>query len=306
MVTVPIIHYNVRAEYDAGLTMSKNEPFELAGGRDFISGIYNYCDRWCEKCPFTSRCRVYSTEAADPDLDDPEVHDINNAKFWRKLESIFREAHEMMANWAEETGVDLESIDAEAAIAEHRQQEQEVDEHQLSLLARQYAQTVREWFEEEFVTEQNVHDDMMVDADGAPEIDVARAAEVLRWYQFFVAAKVIRALMSRTRSDHSLVETTAGDDPFAEAVEDDEDDFDAAPDYVQEDGNGSAKIALIAIDRSMAAWHAMEMCLPGKSDSIAPIFADLERLRWLLEQEFPDARGFIRPGFDEAETDLVS
>ena len=286
--------------------MSEDEPLELAGEPDFIPGIYNYCDRWCEKCPFTSRCRVYATEAADGDLDDPEVHDINNEKFWRKLESIFREAHEKMAAWANEAGVDLESTESQAAVAEHEQREQEADEHQLAELARQYAMTVQEWFAEEFVTEQNVHDDMMVDADGAAEIDVAAAAEVLRWYQFFVAAKVIRALMSRTLSDHSLVETTAGDNPFAETVEDEDDDFDAAPDYVQEDGNGSAKIALIAIDRSMAAWHAMEMCQPGKSDSIAPIVAELERLRWLLEEEFPDARGFIRPGFDEADTELVN
>jgi hypothetical protein len=278
-----------RAEYDKGLTMSENEPFELAGDRDFISGIYNYCDRWCEKCPFTSRCRVYSTEAADSDLDDPDVHDITNAKFWRKLESIFREAHEKIAVWAEEAGVDLESIESQAAIAEHEQREQEADEHQLSDLARQYAATVQEWFVEEFVTEQNVHDDMMVDSDAAQDISVTGAAEVIRWYQFFVAAKVIRALMGRTR---------AGDDPFTGAIDEAE--------VGQEDGNGSAKIALIAINRSMAAWHAMEMCLPGKSDSIAPIFAELERLRWLLEQEFPDARGFIRPGFDEADTEMVN
>jgi hypothetical protein len=293
-----------RAEYDKGLTMSEDEPLELAGERDFISGIYNYCDRWCEKCPFTSRCRVYATEAADGDLDDPEVHDINNEKFWRKLESIFREAHEKISAWAEEAGVDLESTESQAAIAEHEQREQEADEHQLAELARQYAMTVQEWFAEEFVT--NLHDDMIVDADGAPEIDVAGAAEVLRWYQFFVAAKVIRALMSRSRSDYSVVDTTAGDDPFAETVEEDEDYFDAAGDYQQEDGNGSAKIALIAIDRSMAAWHAMEMCLPGKGDSIAPIVAELERMRWLLEEEFPDARGFIRPGFDEADTEMVN
>lgn len=269
--------------------MSENEPFELAEDRDFISGIYNYCDRWCEKCPFTSRCRVYFTEAADGDLDDPEVHDINNEKFWRKLESIFREAHEKIASWAEETGVDLESIESQTAIAEHEQREQEADEHQLSQLARQYAATVQEWFGEEFVPEQKVHDDMMADADGAPEIDVARAAEVLRWYQFFVAAKVIRALMGRPG---------AGDDPLSRAIDEAE--------VAQEDGNGSAKIALIAIDRSMAAWHAMEMCLPAKSDSMAPIFAELERLRWLLEEEFPDARGFMRPGFDETDTELVN
>src|SRR4029450_3375593 len=25
----------------------------------FIAGIYNYCDRWCERCRFQSRCRLY-------------------------------------------------------------------------------------------------------------------------------------------------------------------------------------------------------------------------------------------------------
>src|SRR5258705_2000420 len=35
---------------------------ELAGNPDLISGIYNYCDRWCERCPLTSRCLVYATE----------------------------------------------------------------------------------------------------------------------------------------------------------------------------------------------------------------------------------------------------
>jgi hypothetical protein len=284
--------------------MSKNEPFKLADDRNFISGIYNYCDRWCEKCPFTSRCRVYATESADRDLDDPDVHDINNAKFWHKLESIFREAHEKIAAWAEDAGVDLESIESQAAIAEHEQREQEADEHQLAQLARQYAVTVQEWFAEEFVTEQHVHDDMMVDADGAPEIDVARAAEVIRWYQFFIAAKVIRALMGRSQAP--LLDAIGEDDPSPESVDESDDDLEAFSEVVRDDGNGSAKIALIAIDRSTAAWHAMEMCLPTKSDSIAPIFAQLERLRWLLEQEFPDAREFIRPGFDETESELVN
>src|SRR5260370_7896252 len=126
-----------RAEYDKGVTMSEDEPPELAGERDFISGIYNYCDRWCEKCPFTSRCRVYATEAADGDLDDPEVHDINNEKFWRKLESIFREAHEKIAAWAEEAGVDLESTEPPPAPPQPQQPHPHPSTHQLSHLARQ-------------------------------------------------------------------------------------------------------------------------------------------------------------------------
>lgn len=28
----------------------------------FIVGVYNYCDRWCERCSLTSRCRVFAEE----------------------------------------------------------------------------------------------------------------------------------------------------------------------------------------------------------------------------------------------------
>jgi hypothetical protein len=34
---------------------------DVEGG--FIPGVYNYCDRWCERCPFTGRCRVFADEA---------------------------------------------------------------------------------------------------------------------------------------------------------------------------------------------------------------------------------------------------
>jgi hypothetical protein len=29
---------------------------------DFIVGIFNYCDRWCERCAFTGRCRLFADE----------------------------------------------------------------------------------------------------------------------------------------------------------------------------------------------------------------------------------------------------
>jgi hypothetical protein len=49
---------------------------------------------------------VYAAEEADPD-NDPSSRDINNAAFWQKLSSIFKETLEMISEWAEENGVDL-------------------------------------------------------------------------------------------------------------------------------------------------------------------------------------------------------
>ena len=78
----------------------------LAPNPNLISGIHNYCDRWCERCHFTARCAVYAAEEAEPD-NDPSSRDINNAAFWQKLASIFKETQEMIVEWAEENGVDL-------------------------------------------------------------------------------------------------------------------------------------------------------------------------------------------------------
>ncbi len=69
--------------------MRTKDLIDLAGNPDFISGIYNYCDRWCERCPFTSRCLLYATENEEPD--DPASRDIRNAEFWQKVESIFEQ-----------------------------------------------------------------------------------------------------------------------------------------------------------------------------------------------------------------------
>jgi len=40
--------------------MNKEDLLKLAKNDQFISGIYNYCDRWCERCSFTSRCMNFA------------------------------------------------------------------------------------------------------------------------------------------------------------------------------------------------------------------------------------------------------
>ena len=40
--------------------MDKNNIVKIAQNSQYIEGIYNYCDRWCERCPMTSRCLNYA------------------------------------------------------------------------------------------------------------------------------------------------------------------------------------------------------------------------------------------------------
>src|SRR6266481_3050097 len=58
--------------------MRTKDLIDLAENSEFISGVYNYCDRWCERCPFTSRCAVYEI---DHQFDTPPS-DGTDAAFW--------------------------------------------------------------------------------------------------------------------------------------------------------------------------------------------------------------------------------
>jgi hypothetical protein len=67
------------------------------------------------------------------------------------------------------------------------------------------------------------------------------------------------------------------------------------------DHDGSAKIALIGIDRSRAAWlQAVEQGVISHA-AVQPFIADLIWLGDALERVFPKARAFVRPGLDEPD-----
>jgi hypothetical protein len=75
---------------------------------------------------------------------------------------------------------------------------------------------------------------------------------------------------------------------------------DADDDGVQSDANGSAKVALLSIDRSANAWQTLAAAL---TDVSAVALGDaLRDLRNALLELFAQAMAFVRPGFDEVSS----
>ena len=81
--------------------MDREEIKRLAADPRFITGIYNYCDRWCERCPFTSRCMNFTM--TEKQFSDPESRDIQNKAFWNKLGEVFQTTLEMVKEMAAAT-----------------------------------------------------------------------------------------------------------------------------------------------------------------------------------------------------------
>jgi len=253
----------------------------LADNPDLVSGIYNYCDRWCERCPLTSRCLVYATE--QDDVASATSCDAENSVFWQNLMPYRAQADELIPEWATQAGITLNNSEEDQP--SRRRRKPSVDQHPLVKAGKEYANAAKDWLRELNQTidvsilsfSANAADAAATGSDIDREVTLPfeSAREVVQWYQYQIAVKTMRALSSRN---------------------------DELDDSETNDSDGSAKVALIGVDRSIAAWRMMQLSLPERSDSIVPLILNLACLRNSLLKTFPKASEFIRPGFDELLT----
>ena len=224
---------------------------------DRIDFISAYCDRWCERCAFTMRCSAFAVEAAVAMCDDP------------------REAVELAVGTAacvdgtsaapplfpEFANIEMSAEDEREYDLRHAEHERRVEAHPISQLAHAVMMLAHDWLAERLEAVESAGDDVLREA-----IEVARHDAVL------ITAKLHRALSGVDNRD-------ADDHP------------------VQNDWNGSAKVALVCIERSEAAWCLIAQVTGDRAP--AAVAGALLDLRRQVEETFPDARQFVRPGFDQ-------
>jgi len=261
--------------------MDKNKLQDLVKNERFISGIYNYCDRWCERCPQTSRCLNYSF--GEEEFADPESRDINNEAFWKKMSGILKDTLDLIMEKAAREGIDLNALDLDEVKEETRSVMEAADDHEISRAAMAYGRMAEDWFNEAgaYFGEEEPDADRLAIAgknNASEKDDLQDAVEVISWYQHQIYVKLMRAISGL------MEEAAEGSD---------------GPDEFARDSDGSAKVALIGIDRSIAAWGIIHNRIPSiRNHSIRSIMIHLDKLRRRIEKDFPDARVFVRPGFD--------
>jgi hypothetical protein len=251
----------------------------------FIPGIYNYCDRWCERCAFTARCRTYAMEKEV--FDGPESRDLDNQAFWDKLHEVFEDTMEMVEEEVEEMDFDLDEEELQESAREQEEIHEAAETQPCSQTARKYVDVVDQWFKwnEGLFADQGGELEFLTRADepgdgSRDDLTALRdCLEVIRWYQPQIWVKLCRAASGTIRAEIEDIEC------------------------FQEDADGSAKVAIIGIERSIAAWATLLRRFPDHEDAIHAL-ATLKRLLRQVEAAFPNARAFRRPGFDTNETQM--
>jgi hypothetical protein len=248
----------------------------------FIPGIYNYCDRWCERCTFASRCQNYDSTSKF----SPEQLDINNKVFWDTISENFAKAIALIHKAAQEHGIDLNTAwtkEEEEAYAKRKRFLKDATQNDpLIKLCKKYEQTVRPFLQSNYdMVDKSKELVSEFEMGLKTELQVIHAVagigdcvEIIQWYLFFIDTKLQRALRCKL------------------------DGFEEKHDFPK-DSDGSAKIALIAIERSMNAWMNLYELMPSAEDTALKCLAILSQLKQQALQEFPNAMQFKRPGFDE-------
>jgi hypothetical protein len=261
--------------------MDKERLKKLANDPRFIPGIYNYCDRWCERCPYTCRCMNYAL--SEDELNKPESKDITNQAFWDTLHGIFQTTLEMVKETAKEMGIDLNAVDREEIAEQQELVHKMVKDQPHTKAAFAYTDMVNKWFDSNQDLLKNKSEELLTLAqDEIPgtridedALKIRDCLEIVRWYQHQIYVKLCRAASGMIRGELEDVE------------------------YFPQDANGSAKVAIIGIERSIAAWGGLLDQFPEQENSILDVLVALKKLLRQVDSAFPDARAFIRPGFDE-------
>ncbi|MFB3892253.1 MAG: hypothetical protein ACE15C_09540 [Phycisphaerae bacterium] len=250
----------------------------------FIDGIHNYCDKWCERCDFTGRCRVFDdtersnrrhrAKGRDPDDMNVVFKDVS-----RNFEKTFR----MLARWAKKNNIDLDQMakdsDEEEAMARRKKA---LDKNPLVKAAMDYMSKCHELLKELKDAFNTWRDEiesraeyMDVRRDARDLAAIREAIEVVGWDHTMIPAKVRRAMSGKYEAD--LEEK----DEYA--------------DIRMEDATGSAHVARKCLIRSQAALSALYEWDELRRDRILDLLVSAQRMQKSLEKTIPQCISFKWP-----------
>jgi hypothetical protein len=237
---------------------TKNQMKEITLQDSYSDTIFNYCDRWCEKCPFTSKCLNYALSAADVT--------VENADNWSNLRNVVDATCLMLDDLVELNGIDVPQLETFVLESCH-----DPESYPLSIYVKEIVFKIHNWLN---------RNDLFARLNNLLELSIPlsekfsrykESVEVIYRYNFLIANKITRAVAG-------LLENR---------------------EYSHYDMNGSAKIALVSIDRLIVAWSCILTESNEIEDEVLEILISLTEIRKRTELTFPDARNFIRPVLDD-------
>lgn len=247
----------------------------LSMAEDQIPGISQYCDHWCERCAFTRRCADYS-KGPDPFKDDY----MTNPALLERVRENFKRAMDKI-----EVNIDR-NRDVYSILALEKQKKKLLADNPLLAVSQSYAEAAQQWLRSQpgmLERLEKLKKEIVMGSTSTSGKSIAsgikEALAVIHWDASLIHSKLVEALSIRIKEQSDFL----------------------MPNDAKSDG--IVKVILLSIDRSLEAWRIIFDLLPDREDDFLNVLAQLQKLSRLISHEFPTAREFFRPGFDEVKPD---
>ena len=247
-----------------------------------IPGIYDYCDRWCERCTATQSCSLYGKEQEKIEEhrrkgEDP--HDWNIVM--QDIKEDFEETLKLIQKLAKEQGLDLNSMpepDEDYVETDVKQHPLYKQSQNYMRLVHNFLKTLREILETE-ERDLTHRIEILPSAKAKAEVEtfdeIVSAYEVISWFHTLVSAKIYRALSSKLEKKKS--------DPELQQIDED-------------DANRSAKVVYGGLVKSIAALQKIFEWNRNLQNDVITLLVEADRLRRKIDAEFPNHPHFKPPG----------
>lgn len=229
-----------------------------------IAGIYNYCNRWCERCPLGHRCAVNSRHSGDQEWMDNLTKKMKSPDVSSPL--ALNEDEE------EPPGPVIPDSEEGKTLSEIPDPFEHTLVRGINELMKELTAVLDALDDYWTAQVQNNHFQPPV-LRGKEEIQVDNARDILTWYRPFLPGKVVRAVAGFL------------EDPQAQPV--------------SSDWNGTAKVVLMGLDHCLGSIHSLQKhCSGNFSRKLQRFNQRSEEYRQQFREVFPHTEIFCRPGFD--------
>lgn len=158
-----------------------------------IEGIFNYCDRWCERCRFRDRCTQYEMEV--------QTQTGKPASISEAIEYVgimLEDTVEKIYDELEKRGIDISEVNNVDYQENKRDQVLEV-------LGREYFISVMKWLDANAESLKDKSLQMFTISEKKGQA-FAESLEVINWYMSMIAVKISRALRPGLQEDDVLLQ----------------------------------------------------------------------------------------------------
>lgn len=257
---------------------------------ELIPGIFNYCDRWCERCDYADRCRLFQSETErniqhilnDEDPDDPEIVAKDIAESLQDSLAMLKAQMEIEGITDEDLNpFEDDEDDSKYFIDDFSDEREEVSEsgrivrtlHPLASMADDFFKDVVAFFNK--IKTAFPHDPDAVEPIDNPLYEHLR---ILLWYSPQIAVKSRMCIGSKV---------------MLENVKDEDD-----KEFEVEMMNINSRIAFTGIEKCLKSLQDIYESEPDHSDDVLSLLSNIKKLKDEFEKEFPAVHTYKRPYFD--------